>query len=303
MCNAHKASTRATYTSAQRKFVEFINSLGMVVLPATEYSILLFIAFLYLKGLKGSSIRVYLSGIRNLHIKFGYQNPLENSPRIKLAVRGALALSTPPNRMKPITYKILYKLIEYCSRFENSLMLQTAMALAFFGCLRAAEFCIPDGSCFDSDINLCVGDITFNYVAGYMVLYLKRSKTDMYNQGTKIYIGCSGTKACAYCLMHQYLSMKPKLSNTDPLFTDKYGVPLKKSYFVNTIKLLLSLCGIDPQKYSGHSFRAGASTTGGNRGFKKWEIKMLGRWKSEAYACYLRNPKIAVNFAKKLANF
>jgi hypothetical protein len=69
---------------------------------------------------------------------------------------------------------------------------------------------------------------------------------------------------------------------------------------VSATRLLLSLSGFNPSLYSGHSFRAGAATTAGNRDFRDWELKMFGRWKSNAYTLYLRDPKVTVAFASRL---
>ena len=67
------------------------------------------------------------------------------------------------------------------------------------------------------------------------------------------------------------------------------------------MRLALAYSGIDPTKYSGHSMRAGAATTAADNLFEDSEIKRLGRWKSNAYEIYLRNPKSAATFAKRLA--
>ena len=88
----------------------------------------------------------------------------------------------------------------------------------------------------------------------------------------------------------------------EPLLVDSLGNILRRAYFVSTMKLLLSLLGLNPSEYSGHSLRAGAATSGANQGLESWELKMLGRWRSDAYNVYLRDPKIVSSFAVRLAN-
>jgi hypothetical protein len=68
------------------------------------------------------------------------------------------------------------------------------------------------------------------------------------------------------------------------------------------MKLLISLLGLSPSEYSGHSLRAVAATSGASQGLESWELKMLGRWRSDAYNVYLRDPKIVSTFAEKLAS-
>jgi hypothetical protein len=99
-----------------------------------------------------------------------------------------------------------------------------------------------------------------------------------------------------------YIASCQNAPPNSPLFLDQSGHILTKSRFVSSTKLLLALLGYDPSKYSGHSFRAGAATTGADKGFDNWQLKMLGRWASNAYNVYLRNPKVVASFATLLAS-
>ena len=72
---------------------------------------------------------------------------------------------------------------------------------------------------------------------------------------------------------------------------------------MSVTRLAIASVGLDPSAFSGHSYRAGAATSAGNAGFEDWELKMMGRWNSDAYNLYLRNPKIVSTFAKRLVSF
>jgi hypothetical protein len=61
------------------------------------------------------------------------------------------------------------------------------------------------------------------------------------------------------------------------------------------------MAGYNPALYSGHSFRAGSATTGAALGFTAWELKLLGRWNSDAYQIYLRDATLVSTFAQRLA--
>ena len=43
--------------------------------------------------------------------------------------------------------------------------------------------------------------------------------------------------------------------------------------------------------YAGHSFRSGAATTVAKQGLDDATIKMLGRWKSNAYQLHIKTPR------------
>ena len=74
-----------------------------------------------------------------------------------------------------------------------------------------------------------------------------------------------------------------------PLFLLK-GQPLTRPQLVSELRKTLSLAGLQPEKYAGHSFRIGAATTAAACGVPVDVIKTLGRWKSQAYQLYVRIP-------------
>jgi hypothetical protein len=206
----------------------------------------------------------------------------------------------------PITIEILRKLIVNTKHRFDKVLLTAVMTLAFFGCLRLSEFCVPDRTTFSSKLHLCMSDATLDLKTKSLTLFLRRSKTDTDNKGVSVYIGCSKElTCCAHCSMSAYLKLRnsvPPIDDDAPLFLVPGGKVLTKSYMISTTRLLLSVSGYNPALYSGHSFRAGAATTAGDSGFRDWELKMLGRWSSSAYNIYLRNPKVTVSFASRLVS-
>lgn len=300
MKSAHKASTKRTYTSGQKRYLDFCELYNLKSLPADESTVLYFIAYLFDMGLKCSTIRVYLSSVRSLHIFEGHPIPVR-TPKIQLALRGAEVLSEPPSRKLPITFSILFDMCTKLVGWQDAEMLRVAMCTAFFGCLRSGEICLQDGQNFDPAIHLTVGDVSIDNQKQYLSLFLKRSKTDKFNNGVHVYIGCSGSKCCAFCLMKKFLTKRALAAPSEPLFIDQLGNVLKRSYFVSVTRLLLAMLNLDSSKFSAHSYRAGSATSASNVGLNRWEIKMLGRWQSEAYEVYLRNPTIVATFASKLA--
>ena len=269
-----------TYSSAQNRFLRFCNEYKFIAYPVSETTLLYYISYLFKEGLKGSTIRVYLSAIRNLNIMHDCPAPV-HTPKILLALKGAVTLSNPPIRKLPITFDIIQQIIPLLHNRQDGEMLSLAMTTAFFGCLRAGELCLPEATMFNPDLHLCFNDVTMCFSQKLFKLRLKVSKTDKYSNGTIVHIGCSGKPICAYCAMSIYIASRHNAHPASPLFIDKHGHILTKSLFVSSTKLLLALLGHDPTYYSGHSFRAGAATTGADKGFDDWQLKMLGRcWAS-----------------------
>ena len=85
-------STRQVYGSVQRQFLEFCSQdipsdLGHSLLPASEQTLMRFCAHLA-DRLHHSSIKVYLSAVRSLHIDCSYPDPLSNCLQLQRLLRG-----------------------------------------------------------------------------------------------------------------------------------------------------------------------------------------------------------------------
>lgn len=80
-------STTKTYSAAQRIFIDFCRRLQLTSLPASEEKLSLFMAELT-QTRAHSTIRNYLSAVRHLHIIHGWGNPLKDTLRLDLILRG-----------------------------------------------------------------------------------------------------------------------------------------------------------------------------------------------------------------------
>ena len=76
-----------------------------------------------------------------------------------------------------------------------------------------------------------------------------------------------------------------------PFFAQKTGVPaVSRQQFTEYLALIFRTCGLDPTKYKGHSSRIGAATLTAESGLSDAQIRLLGRWKSDAFRKYIRSP-------------
>ena len=120
-------------------------------------------------------------------------------------------------------------------------------------------------------------------------------------------IGCTKNEVCAYCSMLKYKQLLYNLPNCSvtqdsPFFQTSLGGWLSKPMFVQQTHLYLSLLHINPSDYSGHSYRGGGATSAAMAGLADWEIKLLGRWKSNVYLRYIKAPvSMLVGFAPRMA--
>lgn len=241
-----------------------------------------FIAFLYHASLSLGTIKVYLAGVRSWYLTTGLPIPVIYTPRVKLALRSILRDNPPPSRVLPLTFSILQRAFSFLTPTPYNIMCLAAMSLAYFACLRSAEYC------FDASLghSLSTSDITFlSSPPRSMRVLIRSSKTLIH--GFEIVIGCSGVRFCAVCLIRLHLSTSnppPQL----PLFKLPAGVPLNYRSLSAFIKALLTRMGLDPARYSPHSLRAGSATDAAALGASSHFIQSLGRWRSDAYLAYLR---------------
>ena len=287
-------STQKTYNSAERLFVDFCQRSDRTPLPASESTLILFVAELA-QTRAHSTIRVYLAGVRHLHILNGWANPLENTPRLSLVVKGVRRVK--PKRADPrlpITPAILVRIHQGLQQGPmaefDKVMLWAACTLAFFGFLRCSEFTQASASSYDSSRHLSNGDVAVDSreAPTRIAVKIRSSKTDQFCQGATIIIGKGNTTLCPVAAMLQYLSIRPK--STGPLFINHTGKHLTKQIFIEGVKQAMATAKVPSQGYKGHSFRIGAATTAAAAGVSETLIKTMGRWSSAAYQIYIRTP-------------
>ena len=303
--NSIRPSTKRTYTSAQRHFLQFCEFYNFEAVPCNSETVVMYVAYLNCNGFKLSSIRVYLSAIRSLHLCGGFQNPFEGSVRLKMALRSIAINGGAPKQKLPITIEMLQKIFPLLDGSPNSKLLWAAMTLGHFGLLRASEFTVPSQGGFDPKLHLQKGDIEFTTLDNgqeCMRVFIKTSKTDKFRNGVNLYLGCSQFTVCALCAMKDYLG--PNIGNSDlgsPLFKFSNGALLTRHLLLQQTHLYLTLLGISCDSYSGHSYRIGGATSMASAGMTDWEIKLGGRWSSDVYQRYIRvPPSMLASFAKRM---
>ena len=293
LSNGLAPSTRRVYRSAQRQFIDFCTSDGHVssngsLLPTSEQTLLRFCSHLA-DRLHHSSIKVYLSAIRSLHIDQGFPDPLVNCLQLQRLLRGIKRHqgSSLPQR-QPVTADLM-RIIQHSLDAHNSehIMLWAACCLGFFGFLRAGEFTV--NCAFDPSIHLTVQELQVDAEVhpSSLRVRIKSSKTDPFRQGCFIYLGRGQAPLCPISAILTYLHQRGPLSG--PLFIDTHGQPLTRSRLSSFIQSVLQGAGI-PGHFSGHSFRTGAATTAAQCGIPDHLIKTMGRWSSDAYQLYVRTP-------------
>ena len=177
-------------------------------------------------------------------------------------------------------------------KYDN-ILLWAACSLAFFGFLRCGEFTVPSQAEYDQGPDLSLGDVAVDSKTAPTTIQItiKQSKTDPFRQGVQLHLGKTDSDICPITAILPYLAIRG--ARPGPLFVLKDGSYLTRQRFANMISTTLQQAGIDDKLYATHSFRIGAATTAKEAGVDVSDvhIKMLGRWKSNAYQLYIRTPR------------
>ena len=98
----------------------------------------------------------------------------------------------------------------------------------------------------------------------------------------------TGPEFCPVHYLQRYCSMRGLTPGALYSFSD--GSPVKTSHFTQQLRQALNFCGLDSSQYKAHSFRIGAASSAADNGLSDAQIRHPGRWKSDAFKLYIRQP-------------
>ena len=235
-----------------------------------------------------------------MQISYGLEDPfIATMPRLEQVVKGIKVNQgrqgrNTPNQKLPVTPTISRQLKGLWQQREqepNYIMMWAACCVCFFGFLRSGEITVLNRSDYDPNAHLSFCDLAVDDQEHptMLQLNLKSSKTDPFRKGVQIVTGRTGDDLCPVAATLAYLAIRG--GNQGPFFQFKDGSPLTRSAFVRMVKEALQSLGYPSNRYSGHSFRAGAASTAAVAGLEDSIIKTMGRWESSAYLLYIRIPR------------
>ncbi|XP_069129257.1 uncharacterized protein [Argopecten irradians] len=300
-------NTKQAYYTGFNNFIRFLLLAGILTdvklsdLQVSEDMLIYFVAHCYNSDLAYSTIKLYVCGIKFMCLKHNIPFPgVDGLSRMHAILGGVKRSRRKISKPRyPVTFNILKDVIGYLrktSHLFEDLMMRTACIVAFFGFLRCGEFTV--GTSFDYTQHLCVSDLIVS--DEYVMLHLKKSKTDPFREGVKIKLFKVGGIICPYAACCEYLSARMQFSpaSHDPLFVVQNGQALTRSIFISKFKHTLQCIGINSELYNGHSFRIGAATSAAAAHVEDHLIKVLGRWSSDAYCRYIKTPQSCLRDAQ-----
>ena len=214
--------------------------------------------------------------------------------RVQLTLRGLKRLlSASVQRKLPITPHILLALRDV---MDFSLPLHRALwaafLLGFFTFFRKSNIIPPSHSQFSPTKHLSRSD--FHFTSWGLIVSVKWSKVIQFRERTLL-IPLVSIPSHALCPVHalrDFFDTCPAPASS-PAFVLPTATGLRSisySSFTKHLKDLLRLAGLNPDNYSGHSFRRGGATYASSLGIPHELIQLQGDWASTAYLEYLARP-------------
>ena len=287
--------------------------------PLDESKTLTFVGWLVKRGLAGSTINSYLSGIRQAHITEGHHPPNLRSPLITQVIEGMKKVDNikkqegeKPKRiaMTPLilrTWKAELRISDYSDC--DKLMMWAVSTLAFSGTFRCHELLARYNNSFDPQYTLLAKDIQAKSVKinqtqhTIIQVRVKSEKTDRVGVNTIVDVYESGGPLCPVKALEKWRNQSKTQDPELPAFRWKSGKPFTGTDLNKALrKLLAKHFDYEKDKISGHSFRAGLPTLAGQLGFTDTEIQALGRWSSRAFQAYVKLPRTnRLEMARRMA--
>ena len=197
-------------------------------------------------------------------------------------------LSGTVNQVLPITPEILRKIYAKLNIDRLADLAIWCSFLVTFYCLLRKANSVPEGSVYNVDQILARKHISFDHQNKVVLVFVGWSKTNQYgNRDLVVPIPANSDPALDLYRHLTALFSKVDVQGDRPAFSYSSRSFVSYTSFTTRLKSLLLSAGIDPAKYSGHSFRRGGATFLHSLGATTLEIQAAGDWKTMIFTRYL----------------
>ncbi|MEW8548151.1 MAG: tyrosine-type recombinase/integrase [Candidatus Thiodiazotropha sp.] len=281
MLKSRSDSTVSKYFYSFKRWEKFIVSKGGCALPANPIHVALYLTELLDSGNSDSVITSALYGIKWVHKTCDLQDPTDNTFVSNLVEAAKRIAVRSVKKKQPVTVDMLKSLCAKYSSSSDLLVIRDLcmILLSFCGFLR-----------YDEISSLRCNDIQI--FDSYLILKIKKSKTDQYRQGDEVPISKGSSIACPLRMVLRYLEVSKQSCTSNkylfrPVFRSGHTCALiHKDKFLSYTRARECILG-RLKEVAGdidlglHSMRAGGATEAANSGVNDRCWKRHGRWKSD----------------------
>lgn len=277
--------TITAYTKAWTNFSNFCISHGVRSLPAPPIIIAHYISDCYLKGLAYTTVLSRVSVIAYAHkIKLSQDPTTDNV--VRNVLKGLNKCTASADTRSPITRIMLHELCDslryVISDGYHQILCKAMFLLLWHLALRVSEICGNDRQCSHA---LRLGDVEFVRQAKTIAARFHFKKYKHSHSPSILLVQSDSTPFCPVAALQSYLTVRTTPSTY--LFVHPSGSAVSAAY-LRRILLVSKSFNSWSNNVALHSFRIGKITSLVTSGASENAIRLLGRFKSDAYKSYIR---------------
>jgi integrase len=249
--------TRATYAEQWRIFARWCASNGFESLPASPAVIGLYVTTRARTGRKVSTIALGLAAVACKHREARLESPCGHDDVRELLAGVRRTHSVAPAQKAPLLAAQLRAIVEGLPETTIGLRDRALLLLGWSGAFRRSEL-----------VGIEVQDLAF--VEEGLVVRLARSKTDQIGAGRDVPIPrgrSAGT--CPVRAVERWLAVSGIDSGAVFRAVGRHGDvrgPMRARDVASVVKKRVEAVGLDPDRFAGHSLRAGLATSAAKAG-------------------------------------
>lgn len=273
-------NTRRAYASDFRQFTSWCESAGLQILPATPATVAAYFSAMADAGRKPSTIDRARAAVRMAHEIAGYPDPT-NDRNVRLALKGIRRkVGTAKARKSPTLCSDIRAMVAVLPDSLLGARDRALILVGFAGAFRRSEL-----------VGIAAEHI--EHTAEGVKILLPRSKTDQEGQGR--YVGIKRGTNPATCPVRALAAwLEAAGIAAGPIFRSvdrhgRIGESMTAQTVARVVKRTAAAAGLDADRYSGHSLRAGFVTQGALNGASETNImRQTGHRSYETVRGYVR---------------
>jgi site-specific recombinase XerD len=283
LSSAISDATRRAYRSDLQHFQDYGGEV-----PTTPEAVAAYIASMASEYAPATIVR-HIASLSKAHKAIGAKNPTQ-SELVRQALRGMKRLrGTAQRQAKPLLKEDLFAVLERMGDRPKDIRDRALLLVGFAGGFRRSEL-----------VGINFEDI--EWVRQGVIIKLRRSKTDQEGAGRWIGIPFGRTRWCPVKATETWLQTAEIGDGAIFRVLDRHsrvqGKRLSGEAVSFILKSRLRQAGIDPERYSGHSLRAGFATSAATAGVSTLKIRQqTGHTTDAMLARYIRESDLFTNNA------
>ena len=289
LINTIAPSTQNIYSRAWQLFDDCMKELhipygGIQSIPLSIYQVIMFISYLNLKLYAPTTITTYISALSYVHKFNSVFDPTSQFVIQKLLAASVRIHPTRDVRL-PITIPILQSLIESLQHTVSSLYLhklfKAMFIVSFLGLMRVGEVTV------DRFGKVALQSNQIQIFSSHVVVTICEFKHNLSKKPFEIVLPRqTNSLICPVTALLEYFQLRGYYSG--PLFCFPNLTPISRNFFVDNLKQALNFVGLQTSLYKSHSFRIGGASYYASLGLSDEQIRLLGRWHSNAFRKYIQ---------------